>query len=306
MPFNPFSRKAVTVLIPAYQAGGFVLETLDSLARQSFQDYRLIISVDLSEDATVDHIKKWVKRNKKIQTKVYVQDTRLGWVRNTNFLLGKVRSPYFMILPHDDLLGEYYLQKAFDILHQNTETSVVYSDLETFGLLRSVISQSSIKGNRMQRVIDFLSNHFNAVAFRGLVNRKRLGNLMYLPENSIGNFAIDTVWNLQMAIKGELIRIPEVLYHKRTLENSAHAQWIMISKDKIMETWVEHCRDCFLALERSGFDEMERLELLEAFKVRLFQEKKALWNNRLLSATSEDERIKRIKLFLEKVQIDTF
>ena len=303
MPFNPSSRNTVTVLIPAYQAGGFVLETLDSLARQSFQDYRLIISVDLSEDATVDHIKKWVKRNKKIQTRVYVQDTRLGWVRNTNFLLGKVCSPYFMILPHDDLLGEHYLQKAFDILHQNTEASVVYSDIETFGLFRFVISQSSIKGNRMQRVIDFLSNYFNAVAFRSLVNRKRLGNLLYLPENSIGNFAIDTVWNLQMAIKGELIRIPEVLCHKRILENSANARWNMISKDKIIETWVEHCRDCFLALERSGFDEMERLELLEVIKVRLCQEKKARWSSHLLSCTGEDERIKRIKLFLEKIQM---
>ena len=44
----------VTALVPAYQAADFIQKTLDSLSRQKYDDFRVIISVDLCNDKTYE------------------------------------------------------------------------------------------------------------------------------------------------------------------------------------------------------------------------------------------------------------
>ena len=102
----------------------------------------------------------------------------------------------------------------------------------------------SIKGERLERTLEFLQTYYDGVAFRGLVNRAVLSDFMLLPENDCSNFAIDNIWNMQMALKGELIRVPEVLYHKRFHDGSAHNGWGKFTKVEKTKAWLEHHMDC--------------------------------------------------------------
>jgi len=72
-----------------------------------------------------------------------------------------------------------------------------------------------------------------------------------------------------MALKGEIIRVPEVLYHKRMHGDSASAQWSKWSKEDKTKAWMEHCRDCLKIIFRQGFKQEEFLRLIEASKLRL-------------------------------------
>jgi len=285
---------SVSVLVPAYQAQAFISETLNSLSKQVFRDFQVLVSIDKSDDDTKLITKNWSENHKNIPTRIFYQTHRLGWVKNVNFLLEKCRTKYFMVLPHDDILDKTYLQKMVQCLKVHPQACTAFSDIKFFGapgMIKSIpsiwhksrhvrkvierihpptiiVTQSSIRGKRFERILEFLIYHYNAVAFRGLVNREVISDLLLLPENDCSNFGIDTVWNLQMALKGELIRVPKVLYRKRIHSDSVRAQWRTDDKTK---AWMEHCIDCLKIISRQGFKREELVRLIEASKSRLVQ-----------------------------------
>jgi len=281
----------VSVLVPAYNAQEFICETLDSLNNQVFKDFQILISIDKSDDNTRFIIEKWCKEHRNIHTLIFYQTHRLGWVKNINFLLKKCETKYFMMLPHDDIIHETYLQKMYQYLETNPSTCVAFSDIQGFGTQNPLITQNSIDGNRMERALEFLNHHLAAVAIRGLINRNVLSDFILLHENNHSNIAIDSIWNMQMVLMGEMIRIPEVLYYKRYRDNSAHSQWWKLEKEEAVKAWLEHCTDCLKLIFMIGFDNKELIRLIGAAKSRLAQDIGPLCPHSELSTLDENERV---------------
>jgi len=315
---------SVSVLVPAYQAQAFISETLNSLGNQVFRDFQVLVSIDKSDDDTKLITKNWSQNHKNIPTRIFCQTHRLGWVKNVNFLLEKCKTKYFMVMPHDDILDKTYLQKMVQCLKVHPQACTAFSDIKYFGgagLLTSrpvikifekihpstlIISQISIRGKRFERILEFLIYHYDAIAYRGLVNREVISDLLLLPENDCSIYGIDMIWNLQMALKGELIRVPEVLYHKRLNGDSVCAQMSTEYKSK---AWMEHCVDCLKIILRQGFKREELVRLTEASKSRLDQavypvrHKLLVYLNKtkLLVYLNKKERDSLVKTFEKKV-----
>jgi len=314
---------SVSVLVPAYQAQAFISETLNSLSNQVFRDFQVLVSIDKSDDDTKLITKNWSQNHKNIPTRIFCQTHHLGWVKNVNFLLEKCKTKYFMVMPHDDILDKTYLQKMVQCLKVHPQACTAFSDIKCFGgwgLFRSrlgikifekihtstlIITQSSIRGKRFERILEFLIYYFNAMAFRGLVNREVISDLLLLPENN-SIYGIDIIWNLQMALKGELIRVPEVLYHKRIHGDSVGAQMSTENKTK---AWMEHCIDCLKIIFRQEFKQEEIVRLIEASKSRLFRSYfpirlkllDYLNENKLLVYLNKKERASLIETFEKKI-----
>lgn len=302
---NIITKPSVSVLIPAFESQKFICETLDSLNKQVFQDFQLLISIDKSNDDTEFIIKKWCQEHKNISAQIFCQAHRLGWVKNINFLLEKCQTKYFMVLPHDDLLHETYLKKMVQCLLVNPQACTAFSDIQGFGTMMPIITESSIKGERFERVLNFLFTYCGALAFRGLVNREVLSDLLLLSENDCSNFAIDTLWNLQMVLKGELIRVPEVLYRKRYVDGSVHDQWGEFRKEDKINAWLEHCKDCLKIIFSARFKQLELMSLIAASKSRLLQEVTPLCTYPELLSLNEEERdllVKRLRKIISEFE----
>ena len=298
-----FVKPRVSVLVPAYNAQDFICETLDSLNNQVFKDFQILISIDKSDDDTKFVIEKWCREHKNIPTQIFYQTHILGWVKNINFLLKKCETKYFMILPHDDLIHKTYLEKLYHYIEANQSTCVAFSDIQGFGARTPLITQNSIEGDKVERVREFLIHHLSAVAIRGLVNRSVLSDFILLSENNHSNIAIDSIWNMQMVLMGEMIRIPEVLYYKRYHDSSVHAQWWECGKEEAIKAWLEHCTDCLKLIFMAGFKQEELIHLIGAAKSRLVQEVHPICPNSDLLKLNEKERTLLIEVF-EKVIID--
>jgi len=50
----------VSVIIPAYNRASLILETLDSVAKQSYQNWECIVVDDGSDDNTFEVVRKYV------------------------------------------------------------------------------------------------------------------------------------------------------------------------------------------------------------------------------------------------------
>ncbi|MCB0665516.1 MAG: glycosyltransferase [Saprospiraceae bacterium] len=295
--FNIFPKsESITVCIPAYNAATFIEETVESVLHQTHSERKLIISVDQSNDRTTDKIRAFEK-NKRV--KIFEQKKHLGWVGNTNFLLRRVRSPYFMILPHDDILNEDYLQILLENLKKNSQAVACFSDIGCFGDHEGVIAQSSVVGSQFERIKDYLLSHYNAVVFRALIDRRKIKQRILLTSNHFNDFSSDTIFGLNLVLHGELLRHPQVLYRKRYHPQSYHSLWQKWPPHKMMDAWSYHCLEILAILHRHGFTESDPEEIKDYIQQRFTQSGKNLWQRSVLQNHLNDA--KAIENFRKKV-----
>jgi glycosyltransferase involved in cell wall biosynthesis len=259
----------VGVGVPVWRGASFVAETLQSVLNQRGVRFKLIVSID-GADAESERACQPFTSDPRVR--VLVQPSRLGWVKNTAAALAVALegAEFVCVQPHDDWIEQDYLAALLDTARNRTQAAVVFSDLIAFGAtIGGVISQDSVTGTPMERQLSLLTRHYDAVAYRGLIRAFALKSLPPISCNDCSDFAADTVWMGRLARAGELVRVPQALYHKRYHAHSAHAAWTTWPMERKVAAWIQHCLDMLAeALTVAACGEERRL-LIEAARRRL-------------------------------------
>jgi hypothetical protein len=241
----------VTVCVPVWNGAAFVRETLDSVRAQTLADFRVLVSIDRSDDDSAAVCREFEKDPRFTVT---TQPQRLGWIENTNSLLRHVATPFGCILPHDDLLASEYLSRLVTRLEDQDSAVLAYSDLQNFGRYERTLVQPELVGEPLHRIVTFLREHTAAVGFRGVFRTEVVKKGHYLPQDA----KADTSWLLALAAEGDLVRVPDVLYHKRLHDESERMQRDQLPQAKVA-TWVDHCAVCYhIAMESQNWTVPER------------------------------------------------
>ncbi|BBK39174.1 hypothetical protein STAQ_42520 [Allostella sp. ATCC 35155] len=256
----------VTVCVPVWNGAAFVADTLACIARQSFADFRVLVSLDRGDDGSEAICRRFLADRR---FELVVQPNRLGWVGNVNFLIGRVTTEFFCITPHDDLLHRDYLARVFGLAAGDPAISTAYSDIATFGDDHVHIVQPEVRGDRLHRLLDVLLNHGDSVAFRGLVRRRGPDDRPLLPTGLVGDFAADTVWLVDLAARGELRRVPGGFYRKRLHGGSAHAAWERWPIARRRSAWIDQAARMAIAAAGWVDGEDERGLVAAAAMMRL-------------------------------------
>jgi hypothetical protein len=152
-----------------------------------------------------------------------------------------VATPFFSLLPQDDLLDPRYLETLLEKALRAPEAAVVYSDIQGFGRTDPTIAQPSVTGSPLARQLALLDDHLAGAAWRGLTRAEALRATGGIPDNRVDGLAADTVWMAAVARWGELRRVPRVLYRKRYHDANEHETWARWPFDKRMRGWAAHC-----------------------------------------------------------------
>jgi GT2 family glycosyltransferase len=271
---SPQDDAQITVCVPVYNGAAVVAQTLYDIQSQSFSNIRVLISVDQCEDESAEICQTFAQD---ARFTIVQQPQRLGWVGNTNFLLDQVRSPYVCVIPHDDRISPDYLQRLYDHLLQYPAAAAVYCDIQCFGIQNHIIIQESLAGERLDRVLRFLSAQFNSVVYRGLVRCSVVQDALRLIDNPYRGFAADSTWLLQLACRGTLHRLPETLYYKRIAQTTEHQHWKSWEQERAIAAWIQHCIDCTKVVLQENFLPEEHHLLLFACLNRTLQMTRQLW-----------------------------
>ncbi len=266
------SDPRVTLCVPVFNASTVLAETLRSIQTQTFENFCVSISVDAGHDHSAAIGQAFVEDKRFVLSE---QPERLGWVDNCNWLISRVRTPFFCIIPHDDLLEPNYLARLIATAESYPRAAVVYSDLSKFGERQiESLAQPAITGHPFTRALTFLVEHYNAVAFRGLVRTASPARACLLEHNPFDDFAEDTIWLMKLAMQGDLIRVPEPLYRKRITNSSARRQWPPRSKDKELHfaAWAHHCFELAILVFGGDFSTMQQKLLLRTVLLRLLND----------------------------------
>jgi len=102
-----------SVIIPTYNRATFVTKAVDSILRQSFKDYEIIVVDDGSTDTTSQQLDRY---GKKI-TRIYQANSGVGAARNAG--IRKANGTWIAFLDSDDEWKEKYLARQLEQISSN-------------------------------------------------------------------------------------------------------------------------------------------------------------------------------------------
>lgn len=122
------SSPKVSIITPVYQSTAFIRETLDSVFRQTFTDFELIVINDGSPD-TADFEREIADYFGRI---VYLKQENLGASRARNAGICVSRGQLLAFLDNDDIWFPEFLESQVNFLETNN-LDMVYCDALLFG-----------------------------------------------------------------------------------------------------------------------------------------------------------------------------
>ena len=151
-------KACVDILLATYNGEKYLKPQLDSILKQTYSNFRLLISDDDSSDKTKEILKEYAKKDKRII--LYFQEKNLGVIKNFEFLLKNVENEYYMFSDQDDIWKEDKIEKSINHIKE-TDSDLVYSDLEVVDENLNVIYSSywKLKGiyNKIKKYNNFES-----------------------------------------------------------------------------------------------------------------------------------------------------
>ena len=103
----------VSVIVITYNSAQYVLQTLESIKRQTYKNIELIVSDDRSSDNTISICKDWVIENKHIFRNVKVLQTPSngGICHNYNYALQQANGEWIKYIAGDDILEDNCIER---------------------------------------------------------------------------------------------------------------------------------------------------------------------------------------------------
>ena len=120
----------VSVIIPCYNQGLYIEETLNSVFSQTYNNIEIIVINDGSDDLlTTDKLFK-LSSDSRIKI-LHIENKGVSAARN--FAINISLGDYIFPLDADDLISETYIEKALSILEEDKSIDLVYCRAVYFG-----------------------------------------------------------------------------------------------------------------------------------------------------------------------------
>jgi alpha-1,3-rhamnosyltransferase len=126
--------KLVSVIVLAYRSSETIIETLESIRNQTYENIELIITDDCSPDNTVEVVEKWIADKKGILTdiKLITTEKNTGIPGNINRALKVASGDYIKLIAADDLMTEDAIEEYVKF-SENNNGKVPIAKVHLFG-----------------------------------------------------------------------------------------------------------------------------------------------------------------------------
>ncbi len=124
----------ISIIAVTYNSSDFIIETLDSIYNQTWQDIELIITDDNSTDSTVDLCRRWLenKGNRFIRTELSLSKVNTGVAGNANRGLQAATGKWVKFIGGDDTLLSDCLTDNMLFISSRPDIKVVFSRINIY------------------------------------------------------------------------------------------------------------------------------------------------------------------------------
>lgn len=118
----------VSVVMPAYNAGSFLVESVTSILNQTHKNLELIIVNDASTDETLKIVEEFKRNDKRVR--VFSNKKRLGVSKSASIGVSKARGKFVARMDADDVALPMRIEKQIDFLVKNKTVVAVGGQCE--------------------------------------------------------------------------------------------------------------------------------------------------------------------------------
>lgn len=112
-----YLEKLVSIIMPAYNCEAYIEESIRSVQQQTYENWELIITDDLSSDGTVDLVEAFAKND--VRIKLIKSKVNLGPSGARNIAIEAAQGEYIAFLDSDDIWYPEKLQKQISFMEDN-------------------------------------------------------------------------------------------------------------------------------------------------------------------------------------------
>lgn len=195
----------VSIGMPVYNGAGYIADAIESILKQTFTEFELIISDNCSDDGTAEVCDYYSKKDPRI--KYIPQSTNLGARANFITVFDESVGEYFMWAAVDDIRSEEFLEANYKFLSFNRDfvssTSVakltsLHSDNDEMGCWE--LSQPRFSS----RLLTFYSSWHANSHFYGMHRRKIVAEWRGLSSEYIPFLGDDWDFCVHMLVNGKM------------------------------------------------------------------------------------------------------
>jgi glycosyltransferase involved in cell wall biosynthesis len=216
---NLTANPLISVVMPVHNALPFLDESIRSILEQTLSDFEFVILDDASTDGSLEVLRKWSLRDRRIH--LYESKERLGLSGSSNTVTSKARAPVVARMDADDIAHPERLRRQWNIIEGRPDVAVIgtlCNGIDAKG--REVRPRDRWRLVRRSVYVPF--PHGSAMFRREVFDQ--VGGY-----DETSNSGEDHDLFLRMAARGRVLTLPDVLYsyryHSRnmTLFNSTRA-----------------------------------------------------------------------------------
>ena len=204
----------LSVGLAVYNGEEYLHEAMDSLLAQTYRDFELIICDNASSDRTEQICREYEGRDSRVR--YHRNDQNYGAAWNVNRVFELSVGEYFRWAAHDDICAPTLVERCVEVLDSTPSAVLCYTD--------AVIIDEN--GQRVRDYVDLCetrSSHAHK-RFEVVLRNFGLSNPLYgviradaLRETRLlgGYLGADGVLLAELALKGEIVKIPDQLFYRR-------------------------------------------------------------------------------------------
>lgn len=243
---SPFQRQqaGLTLIIPLHAARPWV-ENVSEIIKNSPASARIIVSDQSFVDDALEILKEKHRYDARLHFSAVAAE--VGWREHVNWLLPRVETEMFSIMPQDDSFSPGYYEQLIAALQSDPDAGIAFGRMDAFGLngMDTPVRFESMPdvggGEHWEAAIKLVEQWNLGIAYRGVIRTRLRRPVLPTP----GDRFADLVWMYGLALSTKLVEVQGAIYRKRYFKKSTHAQWEPLTETERYQLFLREMRRTF-------------------------------------------------------------
>jgi glycosyltransferase involved in cell wall biosynthesis len=285
----------VSIVMPVYRSDIYLEEAIESIIKQTFNDFELLLIVDKPTFETRQIIKKYLQRDNRISA--YYHETRLGLIDSLNYGCRIAKGKYIARMDSDDICLSKRLEKQIKFLEQHPDIGIVGSFIESINDKGHILNKIQVPSN--PKAVRFGLIYYDCIVHPSIVIRKNILNQLNCYSKNAFYVEDYDLW-IRASTITDIANIPEVLLKYRIHESNTSISNLSLQEESTIVLIQRNINNFYYncSLEDiKNFREMfrgSRLKDVNTVK-RISKLVKMIYQGYLKSTLLDDKEINSIK-----------
>lgn len=256
----------ISIIVPVYNCQQYIFECIQSVIKQTFLNFELILLDDGSLDNSKDICEKMAAADERIR---FESHKNIGASKTRKLGLELSRGEYVTFLDADDTIEENYLKKMYYAIRESNAEIVCCNSLDS-GIENRAIEKNAIVSEKKFFLEAFLENKRYAYCIWGKLYKKSLFDNVVFPDMK---YAEDTYVVMQVLQKASSVKLIEYYgYNYRDNLNGAMRSSKGIRQAQDVYCLYEYIYKCCQENYLQGIEKLQN-KMVHNFFVLLINEK---------------------------------